>query len=191
MATLKLPYCEGLTDEVLSGITAAEHTAAALLDLLPYVCSALGLQGLACPAASSRQFKQECTTCAEDNVTMLLLDALPPVIVISSTSVEEAAAAVAKPQFCWSTNSAEESDNRASAMASKSGAQCGEECTVSCKYPAAAAARPIRASAPGPAACGSWCAHGVCTAAGSRQKHGGRSGGLDGGYITGNITSYL
>jgi hypothetical protein len=56
----------------------ASNAAGALLDVLPYLGSALGLQGLACLASSSRQLRQSCVDLATQNAHLLLLKALPP-----------------------------------------------------------------------------------------------------------------
>jgi hypothetical protein len=53
-------------------------TDAILLDVLPYIARTLGLQGLACLAASNQQFKQACLELVEQNSHHLLLDVLPP-----------------------------------------------------------------------------------------------------------------
>jgi hypothetical protein len=56
----------------------AVDTAAALQGVLPYLGRALGLQGLACLASSSRQMRRACFDLTEQDAKMLLLDALPP-----------------------------------------------------------------------------------------------------------------
>jgi hypothetical protein len=51
---------------------------ARLLDVLPCIGRTLGLQGLACLAASNQQFKHACLELLEQDSHHLLLDVLPP-----------------------------------------------------------------------------------------------------------------
>jgi hypothetical protein len=77
---------------------AALNAAGDLVDVLPYLGRALGLQGLACLAGSSRQFRQACIDLAEQTAYVLLLEALPPVKPSNTlAAVAKAAAAVPAP----------------------------------------------------------------------------------------------
>jgi hypothetical protein len=77
----------------------AFNAAGALVDVLPCLGRALGLQGLACLASSSRQFRQACVDIAQHNAHVLLLEALPPVKPVETlaASAQAAASAVSPP----------------------------------------------------------------------------------------------
>jgi hypothetical protein len=67
-------FTDCLSDEV-----AATDAAGALVVVLPYLGRALGLQGLACLATSSRQLRGECVEVAKQSAHVLLLKAMSPV----------------------------------------------------------------------------------------------------------------
>jgi hypothetical protein len=76
----------------------AEIEGVALVDLLPYLSSSLGLQGLACLAACSKRFQLECVDLAQHNAFQLLLNLLPPVKKTDDLAETAAAAAAAAAQ---------------------------------------------------------------------------------------------
>jgi hypothetical protein len=66
-----------------------------VVDLLPFLSSSLGLQGLACLAACSKQCKGECLDLAKASGIELLLNELPPRNATGDLAVTAAAAAEA------------------------------------------------------------------------------------------------
>jgi hypothetical protein len=98
---------------------ASAGAAGALLDVLPYLGRALGLQDLACLAATCQQLKQGCMKFIHHNARVLLLDALPPVQTVDCfKAAAEAAAADRRLQpVLWLLHVARQSASTALAAA--------------------------------------------------------------------------
>jgi hypothetical protein len=89
---------EQLMYDLLDGLPKCDEeanaeAAATLFDVLPYLGRALGLQGLACLAATCTQLKHECVKFIHQNARLLLLDLMPRVETVDClTAAAEAAA---------------------------------------------------------------------------------------------------
>jgi hypothetical protein len=165
---------------------ASAGAAVTLIDVLPYLGRALGLQGLACLAACSRQLSQTCIYIAEIDAGFLLLDALPAVQTGDDLAAAAAAAAAAEEAAAYSPMYLADDNKRLLPViwllyVARS-VSCGP-LTATDVLQRLLHLPPRASTACAEAAC-SRHAHSLCSAAGSSPQHGARSGGVGAGPTT-------